>query len=452
MRRKKRPVRRLRKRRKAPRTNQQKALDYQMGYEDGYRQGQEAGAGSYSIYFDGTSIIIPSLNQAEKLKACMQSIAEHTDLPYEIIVVDRGSTDDTDKLLKQMTGQIRYFIMEHGDNSRAAAINRGLMMAKGTTLLIMDSCAQATEYWLDQLLYGLSGCGQAGIVGPMSNGGSGRQRKLLAVEAPDETTYSTPNLFVPSNKWAETDSLDSFCILFHRALWENTGYWDERFTAGRFAMEDYCYRVVLQGWRLLIAEDAYVVYNGDGGDGADSLESDQTEQVNRLWFQDKWSGNGPALRSDAEAANAALEGKPAGETVFYPQGIAVKGTGSSIYWIEGGKRHLIEGNWPYPVVQLSNIEIKRWQRGPSINASIMRDPRSQMEGNAACPQPGTVSYSPDGSCYYFEDGQKRKVLSRAASEAWLLYGRTHVSWVPQTMETLPDGYPIIAPASLRQSL
>ena len=41
------------------------------------------------------SIIIPCWNQLEFTKQCIRALREHTRPPWELIVVDNGSTDDT---------------------------------------------------------------------------------------------------------------------------------------------------------------------------------------------------------------------------------------------------------------------------------------------------------------------------------------------------------------------
>jgi glycosyltransferase involved in cell wall biosynthesis len=41
------------------------------------------------------SIIIPVYNEAESLNACLDAIANQTIKPYEVIVVDNNSLDDT---------------------------------------------------------------------------------------------------------------------------------------------------------------------------------------------------------------------------------------------------------------------------------------------------------------------------------------------------------------------
>lgn len=110
MRRGKRQIRRPRRRtakRKTASGLKNYVSGFRIGYGDGFKQGVEAGSSSYSVYFDGTSIIIPALNQREELERCITAVTDNTDLPYEIIVADAGSVDGTAKYLKRLAGQIR---------------------------------------------------------------------------------------------------------------------------------------------------------------------------------------------------------------------------------------------------------------------------------------------------------------------------------------------------------
>jgi len=53
------------------------------------------------------SICIYTLNARDYLRACLQSIAEHTAVPHEIIVADNGSTDGTVEMLDRDFPQVR---------------------------------------------------------------------------------------------------------------------------------------------------------------------------------------------------------------------------------------------------------------------------------------------------------------------------------------------------------
>jgi len=49
----------------------------------------------------GVSVIIPSYNRMQVLRRALDSVIAQTFHPLEIIVVDDGSTDDTQSLIEQ---------------------------------------------------------------------------------------------------------------------------------------------------------------------------------------------------------------------------------------------------------------------------------------------------------------------------------------------------------------
>ena len=48
------------------------------------------------------SVIIPTYNSAETIKACLKSLSNQTLKPLELILIDDGSTDDTIKTIKAL--------------------------------------------------------------------------------------------------------------------------------------------------------------------------------------------------------------------------------------------------------------------------------------------------------------------------------------------------------------
>jgi glycosyltransferase involved in cell wall biosynthesis len=90
------------------------------------------------------SIIIPTYNRASFLREAIQSVL-HQDYfygkksgkAYELIIVDDGSTDDTEQTAKEFEGRIRYARQPQGGVS--AARNTGLALARGETIAFLDS-------------------------------------------------------------------------------------------------------------------------------------------------------------------------------------------------------------------------------------------------------------------------------------------------------------------------
>ena len=71
-----------------------------------------------------TSIVILTHNQLEFTRQCLDSIRLCTDEPYELIVVDNGSTDGTVDYLRSLPG-VRLIANETNRGFPAAA-NQGI--------------------------------------------------------------------------------------------------------------------------------------------------------------------------------------------------------------------------------------------------------------------------------------------------------------------------------------
>ena len=87
-----------------------------------------------------TSIIIPVLNTAAYLPACLDSVLAQTDPSFECIIVDDGSTDgsvEIERFYAMRDARIR--IIEQTNLRQGAARNRGLFDARGTFIYFMDS-------------------------------------------------------------------------------------------------------------------------------------------------------------------------------------------------------------------------------------------------------------------------------------------------------------------------
>lgn len=456
MRRKKRPVPRLKSNADLHENARKRMEKYNQGLNEGYHQGLQAGYGSYNSHFEGTSIIIPSYNEIEWVKTCIEGIMDHTGLAYEIIVVDNGSADGIEHYLKQLDGQVRYRILSQHAGFTGAA-NCGFMMAKGTTILLLSNRICPTENWLDNMLICLNSDSDIGMVGPVSNGLNGNQRiELLYDNMEDMHESAMINNMSDSSAWQRTELLSTKCLLFRRELLEQVGYLDEGCREAPFEEEDYCLRVKLLGYSLVCAKDTFVHLALI--DEALELEHNDTKnaaiEASKSYYMNKWSTPSHVLidLANRRKAEGALM-RSLGAAVFYPQEIAIKGLGEMIFWIANGVRRPIEGEWDQPVIQLSQIDILRWAIGESISAEEASIRRSIMhEDGADSIHHGTITKKAEDSYYYIENGKKRKIISLLAAEAWNLLTRRHTILSPAELDAIPEGLPIIAPIRLRQAL
>lgn len=231
-----------------------------------------------------TSIIIPTHNGRELLKDCVYSIKQHTDQPYEIIVLDNGSTDGTLDFCRQE--QIT-FISLPSNTGFPIACNKGLRIASGDALLLLNNDVIVTKNWLTNMLACLYSAEDIGIVGPLTNYASGRQQVDLPFTNVEDMTHQLNE--PDASKWIQVDRIVGLCFLFRRELMERVGLLDERFSPGHFEDDDYCYRARNAGYKLQISGDVFVFHYGSASfSQQDVSQVKQLIESNRHKFIDKW--------------------------------------------------------------------------------------------------------------------------------------------------------------------
>ena len=86
------------------------------------------------------SIIVPCYNQSQFLDACLQSVVEQTHSNWECILVNDGSTDDTEEIALAWCKKDHRFIYRRKQNGGlSSARNFGLEAAKGNYIQFLDS-------------------------------------------------------------------------------------------------------------------------------------------------------------------------------------------------------------------------------------------------------------------------------------------------------------------------
>jgi glycosyltransferase involved in cell wall biosynthesis len=102
------------------------------------------------------SILIPAYNEAESLPALLDALREHAApfAPYEILVVDDGSTDGTGELLERLAAaDPRVGYVRLGRNyGKSAALAVGFARTRGEVVVTMDADLQDDPAELPALL------------------------------------------------------------------------------------------------------------------------------------------------------------------------------------------------------------------------------------------------------------------------------------------------------------
>lgn len=86
------------------------------------------------------SIIIPAYNAGETIERCIKSCIQKTTYPYEIVIVNDGSGDNTEEIIKRFADNYENICLINQENRGvAAARNTGLRSSQADLIMFVDA-------------------------------------------------------------------------------------------------------------------------------------------------------------------------------------------------------------------------------------------------------------------------------------------------------------------------
>lgn len=102
------------------------------------------------------SIIVPVYNSEKYLSKCIESIINQTYFLWELILVNDGSTDNSEEIIrryKNLDKRIKSFYFDN--RGVAASRNFGINQAQGEYITFIDSDDYVESEYLEKLVYGI---------------------------------------------------------------------------------------------------------------------------------------------------------------------------------------------------------------------------------------------------------------------------------------------------------
>ncbi|HZU80938.1 MAG TPA: glycosyltransferase, partial [Acidimicrobiales bacterium] len=238
------------------------------------------------------TVVILAWNAWSSTRACLESLRPTLGVRDQVVVVDNGSTDATASQLA------RYPWVEVVTNAEnrgfAGGCNQGAALARHDHLVFLNNDTVLTGRWLDALLAPFED-DHVGAAGPRSNFVSGPQIAEGASYLPGDT--AAMRAFARS--WAQshrgrttdTDRLVGFCLAVRRSAFEAAGGFDEAYEVGGYEDDDLCRRLAHDGWRLVIAHEAFVHHDGHKTFDANGVDWMAQELTNRERFVSKFGNS-----------------------------------------------------------------------------------------------------------------------------------------------------------------
>lgn len=98
------------------------------------------------------SIVIPAFNEEDDIGFCLGSlIKQQTSQPYEVVIVDNGSTDQTTSIVNSYSNRLNIRLCSESIHGRGAARARGCKEAQGDILACTDADAILPPHWLERI-------------------------------------------------------------------------------------------------------------------------------------------------------------------------------------------------------------------------------------------------------------------------------------------------------------
>lgn len=224
------------------------------------------------------SIIIVSWNVKTDLVNCLRSLQEHPCAEHhEVIVIDNNSSDDTVETVKADFPDV--VIIDSSKNlGFAAGNNKGIQIAKGQYILLLNPDTIVHSAALDTLITFMDDNPDVGACGPKLLNEDGTIQRSVRRFPTFRASLYRHTILKPLcifkkqyRKWlmkdfsydcqAEVCQLMGAALLTRKSVIEQVGAMDEDFFM-YYEEVDLCYRIKNAGWRVVFNPEAVITHLG----------------------------------------------------------------------------------------------------------------------------------------------------------------------------------------------
>ncbi len=238
------------------------------------------------------SIIIPVFNQWEYTYKCLKSIVENTgDIPYEIIIADDASTDET----RNITNYIKNIrIIRNEDTLHFLGnCNKASKQAKGKYLHLLNNDVVVHPEWLSSLIKIAEKDNKVGIVGSKLIYPDGKLQEAGGIIWNDASGWNYGKFDDPEkseyNYLKEVDYISGASLCIRKNLWDQLGGFDEHFTPAYYEDTDLAFRVREKGYKVIYQPLSIVTHLEGVSHGKSESEGIKKYQVdNQIKFRNRY--------------------------------------------------------------------------------------------------------------------------------------------------------------------
>lgn len=206
-------------------------------------------------------IIIPTWNNSDLTIAALLALKKGTKPGYRIIWIDDGSEPGHLEAVREWLGiqgqnYEAHFFDENGGFPKA--INRGLIMATGEFVILLNNDVQVTPGWLEKFTGYAETHSKIGILGCLTDTGRIQKYTRYFGERPNPADFI--NRLEPHAVQITASCVPFSCVLLRREMIPQVGLLDLDFSPCLGEDDDYCDRARLAGWQTAILLNLFVYH------------------------------------------------------------------------------------------------------------------------------------------------------------------------------------------------
>ena len=237
------------------------------------------------------SVILLFYNRAEMSFQCLETLIKTTgEIPYEVVIVDNGSTDETPALLDHIKNA--KVVRNPENRGFGGGCNQATDLADGKYLLFLNNDTQLMPNSIQLMLQAMEGSSKTGAVGGKLINPQGQLLEAGSIIWQDGSCLGfgrNDDPFKPEYSYVkDVDFCSGALLLTPRDLFLSMGKFDPIYYPAYYEDADYCLKLWSKGYRVLFQPLAVAIHHEFGSLGVDNSIVLQVQ--NQKKFFNKWKG------------------------------------------------------------------------------------------------------------------------------------------------------------------
>lgn len=221
------------------------------------------------------SIVIVNWNSRDYLKTCLASLFVQTEMDIEVVVIDSGSFDGCELMLREHYPQVR-FIQSMENLGFAKANNRAFRESTGDCVLFLNPDTEVVGPAVDSLFFRLNSSPAYGAVGAKLLNSDGSVQSSSIQATPTilnklldwdvlKTTWPRSSLWgmapLYDGETGAVEAISGACLMVKRRVFEEVGGFSEDYFM--YAEDvDLAYKIRTAGYQNVYVPEATVTHHG----------------------------------------------------------------------------------------------------------------------------------------------------------------------------------------------